>query len=309
MTSFDLLDLIGQVDERHLEPSFPQKRRVRWKRWGALAACLVLAVGAAVLWNPEPEPQLQSRPGTDASISDTPAQEPVDVEELLYRGPVLNILIATQISLGEYTAEYHQMNIRSQVDLRDYLGEALEEVPGWYYLRGHEDLQYLIGPDGDGELALWEFAYFVPEEGEIYSYRTVLEDIYHIFSAEDIAQITVSPGNMDNTDEGKAAQEEIGTCVITHREDIAALYEAMASAECLGPNLWDEIRWGHQSDHNLVQAVRNTRYLTIETADGRTMDHLKYTAGGHQFYEYSGVAYVPLEEAAARRVERILGIS
>ena len=309
MTSFDLLDLVGQVDERHLEPGFPQKRPVRWKRWGALAACLVFTVGAAVLWNPEPEPQLQSRPGTDASISDTPAQEPVDVEELLYRGPVLNILIATQISLGEYTAEYHQMNIRSQVDLRDYLGEALEEVPGWYYLRGHEDLQYLIGPDGDGELALWEFAYFVPEEGEIYSYRTVLEDIYHIFSAEDIAQITVSPGNMDNTDEGKAAQEEIGTCVITHREDIAALYEAMASAECLGPNLWDEIRWGHQSDHNLVQAVRNTRYLTIETADGRTMDHLKYTAGGHQFYEYSGVAYVPLEEAAARRVERILGIS
>ena len=41
MTSFDLLGLIGRVDERHLEPSFPQKRPVRWKRWGALAACLV----------------------------------------------------------------------------------------------------------------------------------------------------------------------------------------------------------------------------------------------------------------------------
>ena len=26
MTSFDLLDLVGQVDERHLEPGFPQKR-------------------------------------------------------------------------------------------------------------------------------------------------------------------------------------------------------------------------------------------------------------------------------------------
>ena len=313
MTSFDLLDLIGQVDERHLEPSFPQKRRVRWKRWGALAACLVLAVGAAVLWNPEPGPQLQSRPGTDVSIPGTPAQEPVDVKDLLYglrEGEYSNqVLTINQISLGDNTAEYHKLEVRSQVDLRDYLGEALEEVSGWYRLRGHEDLQYLIGPDGDGELALWEFAYFVPEEGETYSYRTVLEDIYHIFSAEDMAQITVSPGNMDNTDEGKAAQAEIGTCVITHREDIAALYEAMASAECLGPNLWDEIRWGHQSDHNLVQAVRNTRYLTIETADGRTMDHLKYTAGGHQFYEYSGVAYVPLEEETARRVERILGIS
>ena len=240
MTSFDLLDLIGQVDERHLEPSFPQKRPVRWKRWGALAACLVLAVGAAVLWNPEPGPQLQSRPGTDASIPGTPAQEPVDVKDLLYglrEGEYSNqVLIINQISLGDNTAEYHKLEVRSQVDLEDYLGEALEEVPGWYYLRGHEDLQYLIGPDGDGELALWEFAYFVPEEGETYSYRTVLEDIYHIFSAEDIAQITVSPGNMDNTDEGKAAQAEIGTCVITHREDIAALYEAMASAECLGRN-------------------------------------------------------------------------
>ena len=49
MTSFDLLDLIGRVDERHLEQSFPQKRRVRWKRWGALAACLVLTGGGAVL--------------------------------------------------------------------------------------------------------------------------------------------------------------------------------------------------------------------------------------------------------------------
>ena len=234
MTSFDLLDLIGRVDERHLEPSFPQKRRVRWKRWGALAACLVLAVGAAVLWNPEPGPQLQSRPGTDASISSTPAQEPVDVKDLLYgfrEGEYSNqVLIINQLSLGDNTAEYHKLEVRSQVDLEDYLGEALEEVPGWSRLRGHEDLQYLIGPDGDGELALWEFAYFVPEEGETYSYRTVLEDIYHIFSAEDMAQITVSPGNMDNTDEGKAAQAEIGTCVITHREDIAALYEAMASA-------------------------------------------------------------------------------
>ena len=51
MTSFDLLDLMGQVDERHLEPSFPQKRRVRWKRWGALAACLVFVGGnAGGLW-------------------------------------------------------------------------------------------------------------------------------------------------------------------------------------------------------------------------------------------------------------------
>ena len=177
MTSFDLLDLIGRVDERHLEPSFPQKRRVRWKRWGALAACLVLAVGAAVLWNPEPGPQLQARPGTDASTPGTSAQEPVDVKNLLYgfrEGEYSNqVLTINQISLGDNTAEYHKLEVRSQVELRDYQGEALEEVPGWYYLEGHEDLQYLIGPDGDGELALWEFAYFVPEEGETYSYRTV----------------------------------------------------------------------------------------------------------------------------------------
>lgn len=313
MTSFDLLDLIGQVDERHLEPSFPQKRRVRWKRWGALAACLVLAVGAAVLWNPEPGPQLQSRPGTDVSIPGTPAQEPVDVKDLLYgfrEGEYSNqVLTINQISLGDNTAEYHKLEVRSQVDLRDYLGEALEEVPGWYRLRGHEDLQYLIGPDGDGELALWEFAYFVPEEGETYSYRTVLEDIYGIFSAGDIAQITVSPGNMSNTDEGKAAQAEIGTSVIIGREDIAALYEAMASAVCYGSNHWNWIDWGTAGDQDMVTAVRNTRYLTIETVDGRTMDHLKYTAGGHQFYEYSGVAYVPLEEETAQGVEAILGIS
>lgn len=313
MTSFDLLDLIGQVDERHLEQSFPQKRPVRWKRWGALAACLVLAVGAAVLWNPEPEPQLQSRPGTDASIPGTPAQGPVDVEDLLYglrEGEYSNqVLIINQISLGDNTAEYHKLEVRSQVDLEDYLGEALEEVPGWYYLRGHEDLQYLIGPDGDGALALWEFAYFVPEEGETYSYRAVLEDIYHIFSAEDIAQVTISPGNMSNTDEGKAAQAEIGTCVITSRKNIAALYEAMASAVCYGSNGWEGLDRGLTSDQDLVTAVRNTRYLTIETADGRTMDHLKYTAGGHQFYEYCGVTYAPLEEETAQRVEAILGIS
>ena len=311
MTNFDLLDLLGQVDERYLEENIPQKRTGRWKKWWAVAACLVLVVGVAVIWHPNL--QVQSPPGTDNSIPGTPVQEPVDVGDLLYipvAGEyVYQVLVASQVPLGDHTAEYHQMDIRAQVDLEDYLGEALEEVPGWYRLGGHEDLQYLIGPDGDGALALWEFAYFCPEEGETYPYRTVLEDIYGIFSADDIAQVTVSPGNMDNTDEGKAAQAEIGTCVITDREDIAALYGAMVSAECLGPHLWGEIHWGHQSNHNLVQAVRNSRYLTIETADGRTMDHLKYTAGGHQFYEYSGVAYVPLEEETAQRVEKILGIS
>ena len=129
MTSFDLLDLIGQVDERHLEPSFPQKRRVRWKRWGALAACLVFVVGAAtVRWNPEP--QLQGRPGTDvSSIPGMSAQEPVDVKDLLYglrEGEYSNqVLIINQLSLGDNTAEYHKLEVRSQVDLEDCPAELV----------------------------------------------------------------------------------------------------------------------------------------------------------------------------------------
>ena len=135
MTSFDLLDLIGRVDERHLEPSFPQKRPVRWKRWGALAACLVFVVGAAtVLWTPEP--QLQGRPGTDvSSIPGMSAQEPVDVKYMLYglrEGEYSNqVLTINQVYVGEDTGEYHRLEVSSQEDLRSSLGEALAEVEGW----------------------------------------------------------------------------------------------------------------------------------------------------------------------------------
>ena len=317
MTNFDLLELIGQVDEGHLEQSDSPKGRVPWRRWGTLAACLLLMLGATALWSWEGVGETAPS-GSQTETAGPIREEMVDVEDLLYvpgEGEFTQeVLVVRQIPLGAYTAEYHHVEIRPQANLENSRGEELRDAPGWYRLRGHEDLQYLIGPDGDDTLALWEFAYLVPpneEEREDFSYpyRTVLEEVYCIFSAQDILQITVSPGNMDNTDEGKAAQEEIGAFSLTDRADISALYEAMASAVCLGPDLWGEIQWGHQSGHSLVQAVRNTRYLTLELADGRTMDHLKYTAGGHQFYEYSGVAYEPLEMSVAQRVEAILRIT
>ena len=54
MNSKDLYNAIGKVDDDVLEQSEVAKKKIGWLKWGALAACLCLTVGA-LLWPKGPQ--------------------------------------------------------------------------------------------------------------------------------------------------------------------------------------------------------------------------------------------------------------
>ena len=60
MNSKDLYNAIGKVDDDVLEQSEVAKKKIGWLKWGALAACLCLTVGA-LLWPKGPQVAVKRR--------------------------------------------------------------------------------------------------------------------------------------------------------------------------------------------------------------------------------------------------------
>lgn len=143
-----------------------------------------------------------------------------------------------------------------------------------------------------------------------YPYSLVLETIYGVHSAANIKWIETAPANMDNTDAGKALQEEIGTKEISDPEEIETLYNIISSMLCMGEDHWELIfpaDNGEAPESRLLDRVRLSRYLAIGTDWGEIYS-LKYTAVSGCFYEYGGIAGEALSDEDAAVVEAILGI-
>ena len=235
----------------------------------------------------------------------------VDVQELIGEEEGISadgeVLETQWIRIGERTAEYHRVNTsEGSARLAESLGEPLAGASGYYRLAGHEELQYLIR-EQDETYSLWEFSSFVAEEGESYGYDTVLREIYGLTGADQIASVTVTPADMDNTDQGRALQEQIGTRIVTDPDEIDTLYRVLVSMTCLGSKRWEQIGVGRE-DASLLEDVRMGRYLAITLKSGVVIDDLKYTANTGQFYEYEGIAYRELSPEDAAAVEQVLGI-
>lgn len=240
-------------------------------------------------------------------------------------------------------AEYHEVENPNGIPTAQrprYLGESYRDLEDWYLPEDNNGLQYLLHREEDGSYTLWEFAYFVVWDEETqsqvaydmehtenyiwaeiewfsldmdfspYRYSEVLETVYGVTSADDLTSLTVDPANMDNTDAGKALQKKIGARTVTDRAGLDALYDAISDMLCYGSGNWDKIDRGDNiSDDGLLEAVRLGRYLTIQTAGGAVIDDLKYSAAGGQFYEYSGVAYEPLDAETAATMDQLFGIA
>ncbi|MCM1327745.1 MAG: hypothetical protein NC094_13685 [Bacteroidales bacterium] len=214
-----------------------------------------------------------------------------------------------KVPVGQYTGIYEKVYDIDSAVLADSIGSKVDGAGDWYYISGHEDLQYLIC-EKDRDYSLWKFGYFDSEE---YPYSDVLQMVYKIMSADKITDIKVEPAKMDNTDEGKRIQEEIGTRLITNRDKINQLYQTLCTMTCYGNNRWDLIDYGDAevaADIGLPDhaAVRMGRYLTLTMDNGNEIDGLKYTAVSGMFYEFSGVAYNRLGKEQAESVNEILGI-
>lgn len=303
-------DAVGQIDSKYIEQAICYKKegkKPRWAKWGAAAACAcLLCMGVFLLRFQQPQRTAPSTP--------QPAQEEefVAISSLL-AGPGLGyetqVLETAEIPIGQYTGIYEKVASAGSGALAQSRGTAVVDAQNWYRVSGHADLQYLIRAEQEG-YSLWKFMYF--DSGE-YPYSDVLQLVYQIHSASGIAQIEVGPATMDNTDAGKAAQAEIGTRQINDRDDIEALYEILSTMNCYGENQWDKIDYGDveaaaDQGASSSEAVRLGRYITLVTSYGNAIDGLKYTAVSGQFYEYGGIAYHPLAEEQAARIDEIFHI-
>lgn len=231
----------------------------------------------------------------------------VDASDLITSSGGKEELLVTksvEIPNGKYKATYSKVNTISSEKLQESKGKKLEGLDNIFYLSGHNDLQYIIQKSADGIYELLKFQSF---ESENYPYGDVLELVYGINSAEDIVSIYVEAANMDNTDSGKKAQEEIGTLTVTKKEDIREIYEIISAMICYGEDNWDMIDYG-SNDSGMVESVRQGRYLTFNLRNKSAIDGLKYTGISGMFYEYSGIAYNRLNDADKGTVERIIGI-
>lgn len=227
-------------------------------------------------------------------------------------GGIINeVLFIAKVPInGQYTGVYEKVQAVETAVLSESKGRSISDMEEWYHVSGHTDMQYLIRND-DEEYSLWKFSCF--DSGE-YPYSDVLELIYRIDSADAISEIRVNPPKMDNTNEGMAIQEKIGTHTITNREQINAIFEVLSSMTCYGSDHWDMIDYGSAdapADAELPshQAVWLGRYLSIVTDYGNEIDGLKYTAVSDMFYEFSGIAYNRLTEEQAAKVWEIIGIT
>ena len=234
--------------------------------------------------------------------SDIPA---VEIESLLNRqGSFELVLFTSVVDVDGRMAVYENIPEGVSDRLAKALGEPFGSNGQWYRVAGHENIYYLIKCH-EGNYSLWKFGAFLEEE---YLYTDVLATIYGIHSAEDIAEIIVSPANMDNTPAGQQLQAEIGTFAITDEKAIGEIYDIVSGLTCYGENNWELIDMGDSSEEGMLNRVRQGRYLTFITPDGLKIDELKYTAASGTFYEYGGIAYNPLTAKEKEKVDEILGI-
>lgn len=325
MKKEDLFDGFGNLDEDLLRRSEQGGRNMNKKRnkskiikIGSVAACLVVALGmGALFWNnsvtnEDKTPDNNDKVVAENSGEDTTIQGDVLVEEYINvsmllasnEGIVDETLMYSNITVGEYTATYYKVaSVESNV-LAKSIGDVVEENQNWYRLSGHDDLFYLIFCDNN-EYSLWRFGNF---EEDSYPYSDVLQLIFDIDSVEDIKQIVVAPATMDNTEEGQAIQNEIGTVTIVDADSISKIYNVLSGLICYGDDNWNMINIGNDTHSSMLEQVRAGRYLTFVTTDGMEIDTLKYTGVLGMFYEFGGVAYNKLSKEQKEEIEQILNI-
>lgn len=317
MKKEELFGAIGKINSETIERNAPFRRDghkvVKWKRWIASAASLAVIVGAGLFAYHQlgmNDKSAYPDKGTEGIVNlpqeDLPEQEKVvDISSLLLAqgGIKKEALPISQVRIGDYTALYEGVDSVSGDVLAASRGKELEENRGWYKVSGHEELQYLIQESG-GEYTLWKFGSFLSEE---YPYKDVLEMVYGITSAEDIRKVTVTAANMDNSDEGKQIQKEIGQYEITGTSELQQLYDILSDLTCYGSNHWEMIDYG-ADDAGMTKSVQMGRYLAIELDNGLIIDSMKYTAVSGMFYEYGGVAYNRLSDQDKETADRIFQI-
>lgn len=299
MRGREMLDTIENLNPAYIEAAAekPKAKKVGWLKWGAMAACLCLALGGGILLN---------------------TLRPTDFHSMVTGGSVNNTLTITTLNIDDYLACYAQLDINSS-KLERYVGEQYleENARTWYYPTDSANLKYLIQKDSSGTLTLWSFYSFCMEEGETHTYGDILSTIYGVDSPDAIVSITTSPSSANNTDTGIAIQKIVGTQTYTSREDIEAFFAVVWDVVCYGADSEskaDNNRFIYSFSTNSPdkltsgESTYGTRRIKIEFADGSILDSWQYSALSGSFYEYGGIFTDPLSDEDVFVLNDIFGI-
>lgn len=293
-----LCQTLDGLEEKDEALNYRKKaKRPAWVKRGADAAGLCLAIAGGLLFN---------------------SRQSGDFNSLVNHGSVDTMSVMVSVTVDGRTAWYEQVNV-SDGKLEKWVGNEYLDAGAmtWYYPLGADNLKYLIRQDADGTLSLWVFTSFAADDGETYTYGDVLSVIYGADSAEDIVSITTSPYQANNTAEGKAVQDEVGTHTYTDREAIATFYNIVKAVVCCGAdgeNPADNTRFSYsfstESADKLTsgESTYGTRCISIEFTDGTTLDSWKYSALSGSFFEYGGIFTEPLADADVYALNSIFGI-
>lgn len=327
MNKEDLFESFGALDDDLLKRSEHEEKKMKKRRnfsgflkYGSIAASLVVLLGVGMLFiDNKSQKSAPSVPESSnaAENNDNTSNEKTDLKNKPERYVNISMLLASDgdiyeeqaletalVEIENYTACYYKVaSVESDI-LRESIGHDILGTQKWYIVSGHEDMQYLISRD-ENKYSLWKFEFF---QKETYPYCDVLQIIYNIRSAKDIAKVIVAPANMDNTDEGRAIQDEIGTSIVVDDKDIETIYNVLSGLTCYGEDNWDVIGLGDDTHPAMLTQVRAGRYLTMVTSKGLEIDTLKYTGISGMFYEYGGIAYSALTMEEKTAVEKILNI-
>lgn len=298
MRKEEFFEVLGELDDKLVkEAKAPMKKKMNWKVWGAMAACLCFAWIGGLLYN---------------------TLRPIAFNTMIANHNTDTTVHYTNIDIADKVACYHEVSIDSS-RLGRYVGEqyAATEDGIWYTPAETTNLKYLIRQESGGSYSLWVFSDFVISGEASYTYGDVLKIIYGVNSAEDMIRITAAPSNSNNTDLGSAIQKEIGTKEYTDRESIETFYNIISNVICYGANSTskdDDTRFTYSfsTDHKdklaSGESTYGTRFIQVVLADGTTIDSWKYNALSGCFFEYGGIFTEPLSDEDVYRLNGIFDI-
>ena len=174
-------------------------------------------------------------------------------------------------------------------DLSPFLGEKLFDhvQMSWYRVKDMKGLKYVISLDGEGKMRLWEYRYRDRESWEEpRSMADLLREIYAVEGPEDLRKIVVTKGRFaSGTPADKTLSRTIEDrdsieifCAILFKLNWTGLpfeWKAQSFPEYTYSFTPEDGKWPPDTEY---LEYLSQRRITLEFADGTTMDHWYYNA-------------------------------
>lgn len=285
-----LLNIVGEIDDRHIAEAAPNAKAKRkapvWTKWAAMAACLAVVVSVAI---PLTQISQDKLPTEDIQMIEfnNAYYEVCDDKKVLKRlGIDANI---TEEDAGEIVTHLTPKTPGGQ---GNYIATSEETTIILYsYAAVPCEAVYVICDNGEYDAVV--FCNHVLPDTESISME-VLYSTYGVTGAEDISSIAVV---------NDWFEKKIVGVTVTDKNVISDFYSASISLQDYDNDTYHEMNYGHiDNEEELVQAYDKTSEnkitLMFETVDGLRFC-LEYDGDGGWIYSGSTMRYYRVTDKVA----------